>query len=142
MEDLNKYMDKQQTVLSKIRSMTQEIIDKKESYLSSEYLGELKILNATELEDNKAMTNVYHDVIERNDFVIDFILDIKNTIFKIKLMKDQVDRNTELGNKQINQIEYFLSLLQQVLDMMSDERSKMDRVVRYYEKTFSYYKDF
>lgn len=142
MEDLNKYMDKQQTVLSKIRSMTQEIIDKKESYLSSEYLGELKILNATELEDNKAMTNVYHDVIERNDFVIDFILDIKNTIFKIKLMKDQVDRNTELGNKQINQIEYFLSLLQQVLDMMSDERSKMDRVVRYHEKTFSYYKDF
>jgi len=139
MEDLNKYMDKQQSSLSKVRSMVQEITDKKESYLN---LDKVKILTATELEDNKIMTNVYHDVIERNDLVIDFILDIKNTMFKIKLMKDQLDRNTELGIQQNKQLDYFISLLQQILDMMSDERSKMDRVVRYYEKTFSYYKDF
>lgn len=139
MEDLNKYMDKQQSGLSKVRSMVQEITDKKESYLN---LDKVKILTATELEDNKIMTNVYHDVIERNDLVIDFILDIKNTMFKIKLMKDQLDRNTELGIQQNKQLDYFISLLQQILDMMSDERSKMDRVVRYYEKTFSYYKDF
>ena len=119
--------------------MVQEITDKKESYLN---LDKVKILTATELEDNKIMTNVYHDVIERNDLVIDFILDIKNTMFKIKLMKDQLDRNTELGIQQNKQLDYFISLLQQILDMMSDERSKMDRVVRYYEKTFSYYKDF
>lgn len=139
MEDLNKYMDKQPDELSKIKSMVQRIIDKKEEYLN---LDKVKILTATELEDNKVMTDVYHDVIERNDAVIDFILDIKNTIFIIKLSRDRVDRNTQLGLQQSKQCDYFISLLQTVLDIMNDERSKMDRVVRYYEKTFSYYKDF
>ena len=139
MEDLNKYMEKSTSSLSTIRSMVQEITDRKESYLS---LDKVKILTATELEDNKNMTNVYHDVIERNDAVIDFIIDIKNTIFKIKLIKDQVDRNSQVGLQQIKQIDYFLSLLSSINDIMSDERSKMDRVVRYYEKTFSYFKDF
>lgn len=139
MEDLNKYMEKSTSSLSTIRSMVQEITDRKENYLG---LDKVKILTATELEDNKNMTNVYHDVIERNDAVIDFIIDIKNTIFKIKLIKDQVDRNSQVGLQQIKQIDYFLSLLSSIHDMMSDERSKMDRVVRYYEKTFSYFKDF
>ena len=139
MEDLNKYMEKSTSSLSTIRSMVQEITDRKESYLS---LDKVKILTATELEDNKNMTNVYHDVIERNDAVIDFIIDITNTIFKIKLIKDQVDRNSQVGLQQIKQIDYFLSLLSSIHDIMSDERSKMDRVVRYYEKTFSYFKDF
>lgn len=139
MEDLNKYMEKQTNSLSTVRSMVQEIIDKKEEYLN---LDKVRILTATELEDNKIMTNVYHDVIERNDMVIDFIVDIKNTIFKIRLMKDQIDRNNQIGIQQIKQLDYFVSLLSNIQDMMSDERSKMDRVVRYYERTFSYYKDF
>jgi len=139
MEDLNKYMDKQVNSLNTIRSMVQEITDKKEEYLK---LEGVRMLTATEMEDNKAMTNVYHDVIGRNNLIIDFILDIKNTIFKIKLIRDSIDRNTQLGQNQTKQYDYFISLLQSILDMMSDERSKMDRVVRYYEKTFSYYKDF
>lgn len=139
MEDLNKYMTKQVDSLSAIHSMVQKITNKKEEYLS---LEPIKMLTAIELEDNKAMTNAYHDVVNRNDLIIDFIVDIKNTIFKIKLVKDQIDRNTELGIQQIKQFDYFISLLQNILDIMSDERSKMDRVVRYYEKTFSYYKDF
>ena len=139
MEDLNKYMDKQVNSLNTIRSMVQEITDKKEEYLK---LEGVRMLTATEMEDNKAMTNVYHDVIGRNNLIIDFIVDIKNTIFKIKLIRDSIDRNTQLGQNQTKQYDYFISLLQSILDMMSDERSKMDRVVRYYEKTFSYYKDF
>lgn len=139
MEDLNKYMDKQVNSLNTIRSMVQEITDKKEEYLK---LEGVRMLTATEMEDNKAMTNVYHDVIGRNNLIIDFILDIKNTIFKIKLIRDSIDRNTQLGQNQTKQYDYFISLLQSILDMMNDERSKMDRVVRYYEKTFSYYKDF
>lgn len=139
MEDLNKYMSKPVTSISSIRSMAQQIIDRKEQYLS---LDKVKILTASELEDNKKMTNVYHDVIERNDYVIDFIIDIKDSIFKIKLAKDKLDKNTDLGLQQAKQLDYFISLLLQVQDIMTDERSKMDRVVRYYEKTFSYYKDF
>ena len=139
MEDLNKYMEKSSNSLSAVRSMVQEITDKKEKYFNSD---KVRILTTNELEDNRKIANVYHDVIERNDFVIHFIVDIKNTIFKRKLMKDQIDRNSQIGLQQVKQIDYFLSLLNQILDMMNDERSKMDRVVRYYEKTFSYFKDF
>ena len=139
MEDLNKYMSKPVTSISSIRSMAQQIIDRKEQYLS---LDKVKILTASELEDNKKMTNVYHDVIERNDYVIDFIIDIKDSIFKIKLAKDKLDKNTDLGLQQAKQLDYFISLLLQVQDIMTDERSKMDRVVRNKKKTFSYYKDF
>ena len=139
MEDLNKYMNKPATSISSIRSMAQEIIDRKENYLQ---LDKVKILTTSELEDNKKITNVYHDVIERNNFIIDFIIDIKDSIFKIKLAKDKLDKNTDLGLQQAKQLDYFISLLFQVQEMMNDERSKMDRVVRYYEKTFSYYKDF
>ena len=139
MEDLNKYMGKQVSSLDKVRTMTQDIMNRKEEYLT---LDKVRILTTTELEDNKIITTLYHDVIDRNNFVIDFIVDIKNTIFKIKLIRDQIDRNTQLGTGQVKQFDYILSLLQQIQDMMNDERSKMDRVVRYYEKTFSYYKDF
>lgn len=139
MEDLNKYIEKQPSSLSTIRDMVQEITNKKEDYLS---LDKVKILTATELEDNKVMTNVYHDVIERNNLIIDFIMDIKNTMFKVRLQRDQIDRNIQLGQNQAKQFDYFLSLLQAILEIMNDERNKMDRVVRYYEKTFSYYKDF
>lgn len=139
MEDLNKYMEKSISSLSTIRSMVQDITDKKEEYLA---LDKVKILTTSELDDTRAMTTAYHDVIERNDLIIDFIIDIKNTIFKIKLIKDKIDRNSQAGIQQIKQIDYFISLLQPIQDIMSDERSKMDRVVRYYEKIFSYYKDF
>ena len=139
MEDLNKYMEKPVSTIDKVRNMTQDIIDRKEDYLK---LDKVKILTTTELEDNKKISNLYHDTIERNDMIIDFIIDIKNTIFKIKLTKDQIDKNNQLGLQTVKQFDYFINLLQQILDMMNDERSKMDRVVRYYEKTFSYYKDF
>ena len=139
MEDLNKYMEKPTSSLSTIHRMVQDITNKKEDYLN---LDKVRILRASELDDTKTLTNVYHDTIERNDLVIDFIIDIKNVIFKIRLMKDQIDKNSQIGLQQIKQLDYFIGLLQSIVDMMSDERSKMDRVVRYYEKTFSYYKDF
>ena len=119
MEDLNKYMDKQVNSLNTIRSMVQEITDKKEEYLK---LEGVRMLTATEMEDNKAMTNVYHDVIGRNNLIIDFILDIKNTIFKIKLIRDSIDRNTQLGQNQTKQYDYFISLLQSILDMMHEKK--------------------
>lgn len=139
MEDLNKYMEKQPSSLNTIRGMVQEITDKKETYLG---LDKVKILNAVELDDTKLIVTNYHDVIERNNLVIEFIMEIKNTIFKVRLAKDQIDKNNQLGLQQVKQLDYYISLLQSIQDIMNDERTKMDRVVRYYEKTFSYFKDF
>ena len=52
MEDLNKYMEKSTSSLSTIRSMVQEITDRKESYLS---LDKVKILTATQKLKSKLL---------------------------------------------------------------------------------------
>lgn len=146
MEDLNKYMEKTQdndkqqiTNLSDIRGMVQELNDKKNDYLQKE---PLVLLKAVDLEDNKKMTDCYREVVLRNEEAIDLIINIKDSIFKIKLVKDKLDKNTTQGMQQAKQMDYFINLLNDILSIISDERSKLDRVVRYYEKTFSYYKDF
>ena len=100
MEDLNKYMEKPINSLNTIRSMTQEIINRKEEYLKE---TPLNILSTIDLEDNKKMTNTYKSVVDRNNLAMDFIIDIKNEIFKIKLIKESIDRNTAVGIQQIKQ---------------------------------------
>ena len=135
MDDLNKYMNNVSTI-SALREKTQLLIDTKEAYLKQE---PLKILSAIELEDNKKMTDSYKEVVDRNNMLIDFVMEIKNEIFKMKLVKESIDRNTQVGLNQLKVIDSFINILNDILNIMYDEKSKLDRIVRYYEKTFNYY---
>lgn len=135
MDDLNKYMNNVSTI-SALREKTQLLIDTKEAYLKQE---PLKILSAVELEDNKKMTDSYKDAVDRNNMLIDFVMEIKNEIFKMKLVKESIDRNTQVGLNQLKVIDSFINILNDILNIMYDEKSKLDRIVRYYEKTFNYY---
>lgn len=135
MDDLNKYMNNVSTI-SALREKTQLLIDTKEAYLKQE---PLKILSAIELEDNKKMTDSYKEAVDRNNMLIDFVMEIKNEIFKMKLVKESIDRNTQVGLNQLKVIDSFINILNDILNIMYDEKSKLDRIVRYYEKTFNYY---
>ena len=135
MDDLNKYMNNVSTI-SALREKTQLLIDTKEAYLKQE---PLKILSAIELEDNRKMTDSYKEAVDRNNMLIDFVMEIKNEIFKMKLVKESIDRNTQVGLNQLKVIDSFINILNDILNIMYDEKSKLDRVVRYYEKTFNYY---
>lgn len=135
MEDLNKYMNNASTI-SSLRERVQSYVNKKEDYLNQD---KLKILTSVEMEDNKKVTDAYKASVDRNDEAIDFILDIKNEIFKMKLIRESLDRNSQVGMSQIRVIDNLVNILNDILNMMYDERSKLDRIVRYYEKTFSYY---
>lgn len=135
MDDLNKYMNNVSTI-SALREKTQLLIDTKEAYLKQE---PLKILSAIELEDNRKMTDSYKEAVDRNNMLIDFIMEIKNEIFKMKLVKESIDRNTQVGLNQLKVIDSFINILNDILNIMYDEKSKLDRIVRYYEKTFNYY---
>lgn len=117
--------------LSAIRQMAQEVIDKKEEYLK---LEPIKLMGSSELKDIKKHTDSYKETVERNNLVIDFIIDTKNVIFKMKLVKESIDKNTQIGMQQAKQIDYYISLLNEIVNMMNDERSKFDRIVRYNEK--------
>lgn len=135
MDDLNKYMNNVSTI-SALREKTQLLIDTKEAYLKQE---PLKILSAIELEDNKKVTDSYKEAVDRNNMLIDFVMEIKNEIFKMKLVKESIDRNTQVGLNQLKVIDSFINILNDILNIMYDEKSKLDRIVRYYEKTFNYY---
>lgn len=135
MDDLNKYMNNVSTI-SALREKTQLLIDTKEAYLKQE---PLKILSAIELEDNKKMTDSYKEAVDRNNMLVDFVMEIKNEIFKMKLVKESIDRNTQVGLNQLKVIDSFINILNDILNIMYDEKSKLDRIVRYYEKTFNYY---
>ena len=135
MDDLNKYMNNVSTI-SALREKTQLLIDTKEAYLKQE---PLKILSAIELEDNRKMTDSYKEAVDRNNMLMDFVMEIKNEIFKMKLVKESIDRNTQVGLNQLKVIDNFINILNDILNIMYDEKSKLDRIVRYYEKTFNYY---
>lgn len=135
MEDLNKYMNNVSTI-SSLRERVQSYVDKKENYLNQD---KLKILSSVEMEDNKKVTDSYKAAVDRNDDAIDFILDVKNEIFKMKLVKESLDKNTQVGLNQTKVIDNLINILNDILGIMYEERSKLDRIVRYYEKTFSYY---
>ena len=135
MEDLNKYMNNASTI-SSLRDRVQKFINLKEEYLN---LEKLQILSSLEMEDNKKVTDAYKAAIDRNDTLLDFIMEIKNESFKMKLIKESLDRNTLAGVNQIKVVDNLLNILRDILDILNDDRSKLDRIVRYYEKSFSYY---
>ena len=60
-------------------------------------------------------------------------------MFKMKLIKESIDKSTQIGMQQAKQIDYYISLLNDIVGIFNDERSKFDRIVRYNEKTYSYF---
>ena len=138
MDDLNRYMNNVSTI-SSLRERVQNLVNLKEEYLS---LDKVVILSAVEMEDSKRVTDEYKNSIDRNDTLLDLIIAIKNEIFKITLIKESLDRNTQAGLSQIKIVDNLINILRDILDILNDERSKLDRVVRYYEKSFSYYNSF
>ena len=135
MEDLNKYMNNVSTI-SSLRERVQSYVDLKEEYLKKD---KLSIISSIDMEDNKKLTDKYKEAVDRNDEAIDLIIDIKNELFKMKLLKESLDRNTSVGLNQSKVIDNLTHILNDILNILNDERSKLDRIVRYYEKSFSYY---
>lgn len=135
MEDLNKYMNNVSTI-SSLRERVQSYVDLKEEYLKK---NKLSIISSVDMEDNKKLTDKYKEAVDRNDEAIDLIIDIKNELFKMKLLKESLDRNTSVGLNQSKVIDNLTHILNDILNILNDERSKLDRIVRYYEKSFSYY---
>ena len=132
----NLEQDKEINSLDTIRVMVQEDNNRKEALLKSR---NIKVLSAYELDDIKKMSAVYKEAVERNDLVIDFIMDVKNDMLKIRLAKDRLDKTTGVYTQQANQIDYYMKILVEILGIMKEEQQKLDRVVRFYEKNYNTY---
>lgn len=132
----NTEQSKEISSLAAIRAMVQKDNDCKEEILKSRGVP---ILAAQDLGDTTKMTNTYKAAVERNAVALDFIMDVKNDILKIKLVRDRLDRTTSLYLQQAQQLDNYVKILNDILSIMKDEVSKMDRIVRFYEKNYSSY---
>lgn len=132
----NTEQSKEINSLATIRAMVQKDNDCKEEILKSRGVP---ILAAQDLGDTTKMTNTYKAAIERNAVVLDFVMDVKNDILKIKLCRDRLDRSTALYLQQAQQFDSYIKILNEILSIMKDEVSKMDRIVRFYERNYNSY---
>ncbi len=135
----NTEQSKEISSLATIRAMVQRDNDRKEEILKSRGVP---ILAAQDLGDNTKMTNTYKAAIERNSLAIDFMMDIKNDILKIRLVKDRLDKTSALYLQQAQQFDSYIKILNDILNIIKDEVSKMDRIVRFYERNYSSYSTF
>lgn len=139
MNDLNNYMDTEKSMFGVLRDHVQVILNRKEDLVSRESLRALSVDN---MEDTKKLGRAYEESINYNSKVIDLMRDIKDEILKLGMLKERLDTNTQLGIQQIRQIESLIKILREVYDIIELEKSKADRLVRYYEKTAVYYNNF
>ena len=122
--------------LETVKAMVQRDNNRKEVILKGRAV---EVLSAYELDDIKKMSAVYKSAVERNNEVVDFIMDVKNDILKIRLAKDRLDKTTSLYFQQATQIDYYIKILTEILGIVKEEQQKLDRVVRFYEKNYNTY---
>ena len=125
--------------LATARAIVQRDNDRKEEILKSRGVP---ILAAQDLGDTKKMTDTYKAAVERNNEAIDFMMDLKNDILKLKLVKDKIDKNSASYLQKVQQFDGYIKILNDILNIIKDEVSKMDRVVRFYERNYSSYNNF
>lgn len=138
MDNLNKYMDNVST-LSSLRDRVQYYVNLKEDYLKKE---KLVILSSIDLEDVKKVADRYKSAVDRNNDLYDLLIDIKNEIFKMRLIKESLDKNTAIGISQIKSIDNLINILNEIISILTEEKSKLDRIVRFYEKESNYYNNY
>ena len=124
--------------ISDIRCKVQTIINRKEDYLKIRD-GDFESLSIIDFDDISKLSLTYHHFVVKNSVLMDLVIDIKNEIFKIKLIKEQLDKNTSVGISQNKVLDNLVNLLNEANGIMLEEKQKLDRIVRFYEKSFTYY---
>lgn len=124
--------------ISDIRGKVQIIINRKEDYLKTRD-GDFESLSIIDFDDISKLSLIYHHFVVKNSVLMDLVIDIKNEIFKIRLIKEQLDKNTSVGISQNKVLDNLINLLNEANGIMLEEKQKLDRVVRFYEKSFTYY---
>lgn len=137
MENLNDFMPKKEDTVSFIKTRAQNLIKMKDDLL--EIIKDVKVVDVYEASDMKIVSLNYTISVNANTSLLDLIVDTKNEIFKIKMLKSRIDTNFPDGLKQINMLENIASLLYESISILEIKKQSLDRIVRYYEKMSSTY---
>jgi hypothetical protein len=84
----------------------------------------------------------YKNVVDQNGLLHDLMRDIKDEQFFLGFVLERLDTTTQLGQQQYKQIEGLNKILKTLMGILEIEERKMDRLIRFYERTSNYFTTF
>lgn len=141
MTNIGSYIETEEKVntLSYLRERTQKILDRKSEYIKTAIST---ILPVEDCNNPFKVSVAYREVVEQNNKLMDLLRDTKDEMLFLNIAKEKIDFSTQLGQQQLKQVEGLIKILTTISKVLEIEQAKMDRFVRFYEKTFNYYNTF
>lgn len=141
MTNIGSYIETEESIntLSYLRERTQKIFDRKSEYIKNAIST---LLPAEDCSNPFKVSVAYREVIEQNNKLMDLLRDTKDEMLFLSIAKEKIDFSTQLGQQQLKQVEGLIKILTALSKVLETEQAKMDRFVRFYEKTFNYYNTF
>ena len=150
MTNIGSYIETEEKVntLSYLRERTQKILDRKSEYIKTAIST---ILPVEDCNNPFKVSVAYREVVEQNNKLMDLLRDTKDIFILLiaknknqtmNIAKEKIDFSTQLGQQQLKQVEGLIKILTTISKVLEIEQAKMDRFVRFYEKTFNYYNTF
>ena len=122
--------------LSYLRDRTQKLMDRKREYILT---AVSETLSTNDCEDAFKVSKAYKEAVDQNSKLLDIIRDTKDEMLFLRLAKERIDTSTQLGQQQLKQVDNLVKVLAEIVSILDIEKIKMDRFVRFYERTFNYY---
>lgn len=137
MEDLNKYTENEQmgTTSSAFITDVTNIVRDVKKYLMS--VQEFQSPTYTQVQDTKFMIENYGAVTQANSKVLDYIRECEFKITICKEAMNSIELNTVLNQRIHGQLKNLHNSLKNLLDPLYTEEKRMDRILRFYEKTYN-----
>lgn len=135
MEDLNKYNEQTSENSSAFIISIQKLIVNVKKYLLE--ISEFEKPTYTQLQDTKFMFEKYGEIIQQNSLVLDYI---RKCEFNLSICKDVISAlNTDsvINQKMKSQVNNLSNRIKNLLDPLYTEEKRMDRILRFYEKTYN-----
>lgn len=137
MEDLNKYSENEQMGGSSsafINSINQLIMEVKKFIMD---IKEFEQPTYTQTQDMKFMMEKYGEAVQMNSKVLDYI---RRCEFNLSICKDvtaSLNTDNVVNQRMKRQVNNLSDRIKNLMDPLYTEEKRMDRILRFYEKTYN-----
>ena len=132
-------MENDRTSLGVLRGRVQSLVDRKSDYIK---VAIYKTLSTEDMQNVFRVSTEYKNVVDQNGLLHDLMRDIKDEQLFLGFVLEKLDTTTQLGQQQYKQVEGLNKILKSLMGILEIEERKMDRLIRFYERTSNYFTTF
>lgn len=125
--------------LGDLKARTQALFSRKDSYIKNAISN---VLSSEDVENPFKIVLAYRDIVNKNSELLDLLRDTRDEVLFLKRIKERLDGTTELASAQARQLENLIKLLGELEKIISPERDKLDRMIRFYERASNGFANF